>query len=147
MARIEVATHVEAPRERVWQVLTDWEGQPDWMVDASSVRVLGERRSGAGVQLRCRTNILGALVDDDLEITEWDEPSVLGVRHLGWVIRGVGAFELAPTAHGCHVTWWEEAQVPFGAVGDAAAGIVVVPWVTRVFRRSLARLKRVAEGR
>jgi uncharacterized membrane protein len=147
VARIEVMTHVEAPPERVWAVLTDWERQADWMVDASRVTVLSDKREGVGVALRCRTNILGATVDDDLEVTEWEEPAILGVRHLGRLIRGAGAFEIHATPHGSRVVWWEEAQAPFGAVGDAVAGLAVVPWATRVFRRSLARFKRLAEGR
>lgn len=37
MARIQTTTHIEAPVERVWDVLTAWEGQPRWMRDARSV--------------------------------------------------------------------------------------------------------------
>lgn len=146
MARIAATTHVEAPPDRVWACLVDWERQSDWMVDARSVTVLTPVREGVGVTLRCRTDILGFVVRDDLEITEWDEPSILGVHHTGLLLRGTGAFELTPTPHGTRVLWWEEAQVPLGVLGDAIAGAVVAPWANRVFRRSLARLKRVCEG-
>lgn len=146
MARIEAVTHVEAPVPRVWERLVDWERQAEWMVDARSVSVLSQAREGVGVELRCRTNILGFVVNDDLSVTEWKEPAVLGVRHLGLVVRGVGAFELSPTAYGTRLEWWEEAEAPGGVVGDALAGVLVVPWVTRVFRRSLARFKRICES-
>lgn len=145
MARIEVITHVEAPPERVWEVLVDWEGQARWMADVSHVEVLSERREGTGVRVRCRTNILGTPLNDDLEVTEWSPDQVLGVRHLGRLIRGIAAFELQPTAYGTRVLWWEEAEAPLGAVGDAFAGIIIVPWVARMFRRNLSRLKRVCE--
>lgn len=146
MARIEASTHIEAPRERVWQTLVDWEHQSDWMVDARSVVVLSEAREGMGVTVRCRTNIIGFEVLDDLEVTEWDPPATLGMRHAGRVLQGVGAFELTETPYGTRVLWWEEAEAPLGAVGDAVAGAVVVPWVRRVFVRSLARFKRLAEA-
>lgn len=146
MARIEASTHIEAPRERVWQTLVDWERQSDWMVDARSVVVLSEAREGRGVVVRCRTNIIGFEVLDDLEVTEWDAPAVLGMRHAGRVLQGVGAFELTETPYGTRVVWWEEAEPPLGAVGDAVAGAVVVPWVRRVFVRSLARFKRLCEA-
>jgi hypothetical protein len=81
-----------------------------------------------------------------MAVTEWQPPDVLGVIHTGRLIRGVGAFELTETAYGTRILWWEEAEVPLGSVGDAAAGIFVVPWVQRVFRRSLARFKRVCES-
>lgn len=147
MARIEASTHIEAPPERVWEVLVDWETQPRWMVDARSVEVTSANRAGPDVTLRCRTNILaGVVVTDPMVVTEWDEPRVLGVRHTGTVVRGVGAFELEPTPHGTALIWWEEAGVPFSAVGEFVADLVVVPWVERIFRRSLAGLKRIAES-
>lgn len=158
MARIEVTTHIEADPEQVWEILTDWEGQPRWMRDAHSVTVLSPHREGVDVVVRCRTDVIGGLrgarrrggslliVDDDMVTTEWERPRVLGIRHLGWLIRGVGAFELAPTAYGTHLTWWEEVDPPLGAVGEALATVAVVPPVRRVFRASLAGLKRVCES-
>lgn len=146
MARIEASTHIEAAPQRVWDVLVDWERQADWMADARSVVVRSHDREGIGVTVRCRTNILGFVVNDDLEVTDWAEPTTLGMRHLGPLIQGAGAFELTATPYGTRVVWWEEAEVPLGAVGDAVAGLVVVPWVNRVFRRSLARLKRTCEN-
>lgn len=158
MARIEVTTHIEADPDRVWEVLVDWEGQPRWMRDAHSVRVLSPHREGVDVVVRCRTDIIGGLrgarrrggsllvVDDDMVTTEWEPPRVIGIRHLGRLIRGVGAFELKPTAQGTHFTWWEEIDAPLGPIGEALATVVVVPVVRRVFRASLAGLKRVCES-
>lgn len=146
MARIEAVTHVEAPVARVWEVLTDWEGQPRWMQDARSVAVLSPHREGTGVVLRCRTDIAaGIVVTDDMVTTAWQDQRLVAVRHLGRIIRGEGAFELLPTPEGTRFTWWEDVTVPFGPLGDRAAALLVVPPVTRVFRRSLAALKRVCE--
>lgn len=147
MARVEVTTHVEAEPARVWAVLTDWESQAEWMRDAVEVTILSPHREGVDVVVRCRTRIAaGLVVNDDLITTEWDAPRVLGVRHTGWLIRGVAAFELQPTAHGTHVTWWEEIDPPLGFVGEAAVGLIAVPLVTRVFRSSLAGLKHLCES-
>ena len=145
MAHIEVTTRIEAPVGRVWEVLVDWEGQPRWMEDARAVEVTSARRAGPGVVLRCRTAIAGVVVDDEMETTEWEEERVVGVRHTGWLIRGVGAFELVPTDGGVRFTWWEEIDPPLGPVGEIGARLLVVPVVRRVFRRSLANLKRICE--
>lgn len=146
MARIEVVTHVEAPPERVWEVLTEFERQGDWMVDLRSIKMLSEQRAGVGVAVRCYTDILGVAVRDDMVVTEWEPSEVLGVRHIGRLIAGVAAFELTPTELGTRLVWWEEVDAPLGGIGDAVAGLVIVPWVTKVFRRSLARLKRISES-
>lgn len=145
MARIEASTHIEAPPEQVWAVLAYFEAQPEWMVDAVSVTVTGANREGVGVVVDCRTNVAGVVISDRMEVTEWSPPRVMAVRHLGRVIRGVGAFELEPTAAGTRFVWWEEVEAPFGGLGDAVAQVVVAPWVRRLFRRSLANLKRVTE--
>ena len=147
MARIETAAHIEAPVEAVWDVLTDWESQPRWMHDAKAVVVTSPQRVGVGTVLRCPTNIaLGLIIDDILEVTEWVEHRRVGVLHRGLVIRGVGAFELSPTPHGTHFVWWEEVAAPLGDFGDQLVSVFAVPYVTRIFRRSLANLKRVCES-
>lgn len=147
MARIEASTVIEAPVERVWDVLIDWEAQPRWMVDARSVTVLSPHREGLDVVLSCRTAIAGGLVVNDRMVTiEWLERSSVGVRHLGPLIRGIGAFDLEPTPKGTRFVWWEELDPPLGRVGDLVAGALVVPLVARVFRSSLARLKALCEA-
>ncbi len=146
MARIEVMTHIEASPERVWAVLTDWEAQPTWMVDARSVEVTSDHREGVGVVLDCLTDLAGFVVMDRMETIEWDESRVIGVRHLGPLVRGVGAFELLPTDWGVHFTWWEELDPPLGPVGELGATLLVVPFVRRTFRRSIGNLKRLCES-
>ncbi|HVM13939.1 MAG TPA: SRPBCC family protein [Egibacteraceae bacterium] len=147
MARIEATTHIEADPARVWEVLVDWEGQARWMHDARSVEVLSLHREGVDVVVRCRTDIVGGIVvTDDMVTTEWEEPRIVAVRHLGWLIRGIGAFELSPTRNGTHFTWWEEIELPLGPFGEAIGTVAVVPAVRRVFRRSLAAFKRVCES-
>ena len=146
MARIEVTTHVEASPERVWEVLTDWERQAEWMADVRHIAVASEHREGTGVTLRANTDILGFVVRDELQVTQWEPPSVLGVRHLGRLISGVAAFELTPTPSGTRLVWWEEAAVPLGGAGDAVAQLILVPWIRRVFRRSVAHFKRLCEA-
>lgn len=147
MAKIEANTHIEAPISRVWEVLVDWEGQARWMVDARSVEVRTSHREGNGVVVRCRTDLLGLVVTDDMIVTDWQPERLIAVRHLGRIIRGIGAFELTPTEHGTHFLWWEEAQAPLGALGEALATVAVVPFSRRLFRASLANLKLVCEAR
>lgn len=145
--RVSVDTHVEASPQQVWDVLVDWEIQPQWMVDARAVEVVSEPRAGVGTRLRCPTDLtLGVVITDVLEVVEWHPPHLLGVRHTGPVIRGVAAFELQATPYGTHVRWWEEIDPPLGPLGWVG-GRLAAPLVRRVFRRSLARLKRLVEQR
>jgi uncharacterized membrane protein len=145
--RLEVDRHVDAPRAVVWRVLTDWERQPEWMLDAKSVEVLTPEREGVGVTIRCPTNLLGVTVEDVMRVTAWREQEELEVTHLGRIITGSGAFLLfdAPDG-GTRIEWWEEVDPPLGALGEWGATTLVLPILKRIFGRSLSRLARLAEA-
>jgi hypothetical protein len=146
VVRLELVQPVAAPRDVVWSVLTAWERQPDWMLDAKAVHVLTPERTGEGVTLRCPTNLLGVTVQDVMRVTGWEEPSYLEVTHLGRIITGKGAFELAEDGPDATiVTWWEEVDPPLGALGEWGATTLVLPILRRIFARSLGNLARLAE--
>lgn len=142
---VEVSRYVFADDDVVWGVLTDWERQPEWMIDAKDVEVLSEERRGVGVRLRCPTNLVGVTVDDEMEVTVWEERRRLGVRHLGRVITGTGEFVLDPTGVGTRVVWREEIDPPLGTVGEVGARALVQPYVRHLFGRSLDGLKEACE--
>ena len=144
--RLEVETVINAPREAVWDVLTTWERQPEWMLDAKDVIVLTPQRTGDGVTLRCPTNLLGFTVNDIMRVTDWDPPKRLAVTHLGKIITGSGAFELSDTPDGgTHVLWWEEIDPPLGVVGELGARVRVLPIIRRIFTRSLKNFTTLCE--
>ena len=144
--RFHVDITTSAPREVVWDVLVDWERQPEWMLDAKSVEVVSAGRTGVGVTIRCPTNLLGVTVEDVMRVTEWQEQERLAVIHLGRIITGSGAFELSDDGTGTHIRWWEEVDPPLGAVGEWGASTLVQPIVKRIFRASLRRLAALAEA-
>lgn len=144
--RLELDRDVEAPADAVWSVLTDWERQPEWMVDALEVRVLTPQRRGVGVTIRCPTNLFGVTVQDVMRVTGWREERYLEVLHLGRIITGTAAFELEPVSpQRTRVTWWEEIDPPLGAVGEWGATTVVLPALRHIFGRSLDRLASLCE--
>lgn len=143
--RIEVDVRIDAPPEVVWDLLVEWERQPEWMVDATAVEVRSAHRAGEGVTICVPTNLLGVTVDDVMRVTRWEPERVLEVVHLGRVIAGIGAFELrSRPPGGTHLTWWEEIDPPLGRLGAWAATRIVRPVVERIFRRSLGNLAALA---
>jgi hypothetical protein len=144
--RLDLHQDTTAPRSVVWTVLTRWEEQPRWMLDAKEVHVTSGHREGLGVELRCPTNLLGFTVQDTMVVTAWDEGKLLEVTHTGRIITGKGAFELSDLPDGgTRIGWWEEVDPPLGAVGELGAQLVVLPLIRRIFRRSLRNLARRAE--
>lgn len=144
MARFRVSAEIAAPPERVWTLLEDWEGSATWMVDATTVEVLGEQRAGVGTRVRAITRIAGVPLTDVMEVVRWEPPRLLSVRHHGWPIRGLAWFEMRPTAGGTRFEWVEELDPPLGPLGELGGRVLRVP-IERVLRKSLGKLKRLAE--
>jgi uncharacterized membrane protein len=144
MALLRVTTHIDVPPARVWDVLLDWEGSAAWMVDATTVRVLGEQREGVGARVEAVTTIAGIALTDVMEVTRWETGRLIQVHHRGWPIRGVAWFEIAPSGDGTRFDWAEELDPPLGPLGELGA-LVLRRGIERVLRRSLVKLRRIAE--
>ncbi|MFN2613988.1 MAG: SRPBCC family protein [Actinomycetota bacterium] len=144
MAFFRVTARIEAPPSRVWEVLRDWEGSAGWMVDATTVDVLSPQREGAGTRVRAITRIAGVALTDVMIVTRWEPPRLLEVQHVGWPIRGLAWFELAPDAGATRFEWAEELDPPLGPLGELGGTVLRAP-IERMLRRSLVKLRAVCE--
>lgn len=145
MARFAVSARIDAPVERVWDVVRDWEGSSAWQVDATTVEVMGPQREGVGTRVRAVTRIALIALTDWMVVTEWTPNRLLRVRHVGWPIRGDAWFGLTPDGGGTRVEWVEDLVPPLGFIGEIAAWILRKP-IEAVLRRSLAKLTALAEA-
>src|SRR5438445_2174139 len=134
---------MNASPERVWGLLADWEGSAAWMVDATSVVVLGDQREGIGTRVRAVTRIAGISITDVMTVSAWEPERRLEVLHEGRVIRGRAWFELSPQGSGTRLEWVEDIIPPLGRLGEIGGRVLRAP-VELVLRRSLARLAALA---
>jgi carbon monoxide dehydrogenase subunit G len=127
--------------ETVWELITDWENQGDWMLEATNFVVLSEEREGTGVIAEATVKIGGISTRDKVYVTIWEPSKRLGIKHDGWVS---GEAEMLLTdlgERGTHIFWREELQPPLGFLG--AIGLSLFrPLMRWIFNRDL----RVLEG-
>lgn len=143
---IETAEVIDAPPEVVWELLTDWEHQGDWMLEASDFVVISEHREGVGVEAEATVKIAGISTRDRVRIIGWEPPHRLVIQHLGWV-QGTGAIHLTPLPRErTHVFWKEELQPPIGTLG-ALGMSALKPVMKRIFERDLRVLATLARER
>jgi hypothetical protein len=144
-----VAVDVAAPAPTLWDLVTDWERQREWIL-ATRVRVVsGDGRSPGSVVVAV-TGVGDVGVVDTMTVTAF-EPAAEGggrvdVRHTGLVVTGDSSFVV--TAQGpdrSRFTWTEGLELPFGRLG-ALGWPLVGPVTAAGFRWSLRRLARLAEG-
>jgi hypothetical protein len=81
-----------------------------------------------------------------MEVTRWEPPRRVDVRHLGRVVRGTGTFTVDPAPGGAWFTWTEDLDLPLGALGRLGF-LPIRPAVVLMLRRNLARLARRVEAR
>ena len=143
MSWIRVTTAMAAAPERVWAEVADIESQPRWMQDAVAIRFSSAQRSGVGTAFECDTRVGPLRLVDRMEITDWDPPRALGIRHVG-IVTGRGRFLLEPTDGGTRFTWEEELTFPWW-LGAGAGGRLAAPVLAAVWRRSLHALKSLVE--
>lgn len=125
-----------APPGVVWKLITDWEHQHEWMLEASDFRVTSEQREGVGVQAEATVTIGGISTRDKVTVVGWEPDHRLAIRHDGWV-SGTGEIFLTPIGSDrTHVFWREDLEPPVGIAG--AVGLSAFkPFMKRIFQRDL----------
>ncbi len=93
MARVQVGTVIDAPPRRVWDDVADVASHVEWMADADAIRFTSRQRQGVGTSLECDTRVGPLRLTDHMEVTEWEEGRLIGVRHHG-LVTGTGRFTI-----------------------------------------------------
>jgi uncharacterized protein YndB with AHSA1/START domain len=122
-AQLRLEVDVDAPVERTWAAVTDWDRQSEWML---ATRVRGTVNDGRGVggRIRATTGVGPVGIVDSMEITRWEPPHGAYVRHLGRIVRGTAAFEVRERPGGSTFVWTEDLDLPFGALGRVGFRLV-----------------------
>jgi hypothetical protein len=127
---------IEAPIEKVWAALADWESQGDWMLQ-TRVDVTSDIREGVGTTIAAFTGIGKLGVMDHMVVTSWQPPHICDVLHTGKIIKGTGRFELVVIdAETTRFNWSEEILAP------RAIFLLIAPGLYAGVRISLTKLGR-----
>ena len=127
---------IDAPIEKVWESLADWESQGDWMLQ-TTVDVTSEIREGVGTTIAAFTGIGKLGVMDHMQVTRWEPPFICDVLHTGTIIKGTGRFQLtALDSQKTRFDWSEEILAP------RALFLLIAPGLYAGVRISLMNLSR-----
>lgn len=143
---LETVETAPGPAEVVWDLLTDWDRQGDWQLEARDFVVTSDHREGVGVVASATVSIGGITTRDEIRVVEWQPCKRLVIEHRGWV-SGRGEILLTPLgADRTHVFWTEELWPPLGVLG--ALGLTAFrPLMRRVFKRDLRVLAALVRAR
>ena len=132
---------IDAPIEKVWAALADWESQGEWMLQ-TTVEVTSDIREGVGTSIAAFTGIGKLGIMDHMTVTSWNPPTVCDVVHTGAIIKGTGRFELtALSENSTRFDWSEEILAP------RAIFLLIAPGLYAGVRISLSALRRQLQQR
>ena len=143
---IDVAVDIDLPPEQVWDYVKDISSHTEWMRDATAIRITSDSAIGAGTTFECDTKIGPFKLVDKMEITEWTDNELMGVRHEG-IVSGWGQFSLTPTGdHATTFRWAESLKFPW-YLGSRVGQICARPLLRWVWNSNLSQLKKQLERR
>lgn len=135
---------IDAPIERVWAALADIEGQPHWMHEMKSVRLLTPPPVGLGTRGEATVRIFGLGTTDPVEITEFAPPHRFAIRHEG-AFTGGGLITLEPGADGSTtIVRWDETLI--APVLPHLWAVVAAPVMTAIFQADLLSFRDLVEA-
>lgn len=153
MVVVELERILPGPPAVVWKLITEWERQGDWMLEASDFRVVSAHREGVGVEAEATIRIAGISTRDRVRVLAWEPLEHLAVEHLGWV-KGRGdlwlsersAEQAARSSASTHLRWREAFRPPLGVLGSLGMRLFR-PLLVRTFRTDLDALERLVAER
>jgi uncharacterized protein YndB with AHSA1/START domain len=135
---------IDAPIERVWEVIADIEGQPRWMHEMKAVRLLTPGPVGVGTVGEADVRVLGISVTDPVTITEFEPPNRFAISHEG-SFKGHGLITLESGADGTTtIVRWEEVLIP--PLLPHLGALAMSPTLGAIFQADLVRLKELVEA-
>lgn len=145
--RLERRVDVAAPAALVWDYVTDWPRQGEWVPKTRVERLDGADALGGRFRAWSGLGRLGFW--DPMTITAWerapDDGGRCEVLHRGGVVRGEGEFVVrARGEDAATFVWAEVLELPLGRTG-ALGWRAARPAVERLIDRALARMRVLAE--
>lgn len=151
-ATVRSEVRVNAPARVVWDYVTDWRRQGEW-IPMTRVEPVDEA-DGVGGRIRAWTGLGKIGFWDTMTITAWresdDGAASCEVLHTGAVVRGDGEFAVVPEGtEACRFVWWERLDIPGGPLGALAwrlTGWSMRRGVDAALRRLATRVEQRAAG-
>jgi carbon monoxide dehydrogenase subunit G len=141
--RLQREVDIAVPAGEVWDYVTDWPRQEEWIPQTRVENV--DDAASLGGRFRAWTGVGGVGFWDPMTITAWERTPDGGGRcevlHRGKVVKGEGEFVvLARGDRASRFVWAEMVVLPAGRLG-ALGWRVVHPVVERLIDRGLHTMR------
>jgi hypothetical protein len=136
---IKVSIELPTSVENSWKYIADIQSHTQWMQDALSITITSDKCKGVGTTFECLTAVGPFRLTDEMEITDWQPPYLMGVKHNG-LVSGRGKFSLEIIETGTLFTWEEDLELSWkygGKLGESLAA----PILKAIWKKNLRALR------
>ncbi len=122
---IELFVDIKASPEAVFDYLTDWPRQDEWIF-ATYVEIQSEGKAHeVGGRIAAFTGFGRVGFWDYMTITKWEYPKIVDVIHTGNVVKGTGTMRVEKISESVsRFHWSEDLEIPLGKVGLLGFGLL-----------------------
>lgn len=133
---LSLSVAVKASQQKVFDKIVDWESQGQWML---GTKVSGTKNNGQGLggEINAWTGFWKIGFNDPMVITQWIEPKIVDVKHIGRLVKGTGSMVVEKIdEHNSRFIWSESINLPFGFIGKIG-WIIIKPFFVSGIKFSL----------
>lgn len=135
---------IEAPADRVFEVLADGWLFPSWVVGASRIRDVEEAWPAVDSKIHHSFGVWPVVIDDSTSVVDWSPPVRAEFIARGWPLGEADVtIEVQDRSGGCFVTMIEYAR---SGPGTLVPPLLMEPVLNIRNREALQRLAWLAEG-
>ena len=145
MATIHKAIDIDAPAERVFEMLTDPKRILEYAPGVISVEDIRQTEQHLGDSFRATYSVLGVHFPMTFTATEYEQPTRLTTRFEGGM-KGTWSWLLEPRGTSTHLTTSMEYEMAGGMLGKAMNAVLVERMNEKNAERLLENLKLVSEA-
>jgi uncharacterized membrane protein len=144
VAQVRETIDIRAPREAVFDAITDPRRTMEWNPNIVDLRALHGIPIGAGSRWIQMTSIAGRVLALRCRIVRWEPPGI-GVLEVSGPQQAVITTECVPSGDGTRVVQTIDFKPPGGLIGAMAGGLIGQQ-LARELRGSMQRQKAALEG-
>ena len=145
MTTITKSIDIEAPTERVFEILTDAKRLPEFAPGVVSVEDIQQTEQHVGDSFRATYSVLGFHFPMTFTTSEYEYPTKLTTPFQGGM-KGTWIWRLEPRGNRTHMTIALEYQMPAGIMGKAINSMLFERMNEKNAERLLENLKLVSEA-
>jgi len=144
MTHLELRVDIQAPAQAVWDAMTAWTKQGEWMM-ATKVESLDGDGHHVDARIKAFTGFGRIGILDTMTVTAWNPPTYCAVLHTGNIVRGTGEFKVETiNEHAATFIWAEDLEIPLGIIGKFGF-LLIKPAFLFGIKRSLAKFAHLVE--